>query len=88
MSANSVTRLTGVFDAATGTIGLYVGDNQNGSDLAYTAVAGSGDFAVGKGFVNAAWGHYLPGRITDVRLWAGAMAGQQQISDTVGTTGA
>ncbi|MER5937165.1 LamG domain-containing protein [Streptomyces sp. NPDC001928] len=87
-SANSVTQLTGVFDAYSDTISLYIGVNQNGSDLAYTAVAGSGDFAVGTGFVNAAWKHHLPGRITDVRIWAGAMSGQQQISDTVGTTGA
>ncbi|GHE54116.1 LamG domain-containing protein [Streptomyces capitiformicae] len=88
VSANSVTQLTGVFDAYTDTISLYIGINQNGSDLAYTAVAGSADFAVGKGFVNSAWAHYLAGRITDVRIWAGAMSGQQQISDTVGATGA
>ncbi|UUU31893.1 LamG domain-containing protein [Streptomyces sp. CA-210063] len=88
VSGNSVTQLTGVFDAYTDTIGLYIGANQNGSDLAYTAVAGSADFAVGKGFVDSAWAHYLAGRVTDVRIWAGAMSGQQQISDTVGIAGA
>ncbi|MFF4831564.1 LamG-like jellyroll fold domain-containing protein [Streptomyces sp. NPDC001315] len=88
VSANSVTQLTGVFDAYTNTISLYIGDNQNDSSLAYTAVAGSDDFAVGEGFVNSAWQHYLAGRVTDVRIWAGAMSGQQQTSETVGTTGA
>ncbi|MFD4524188.1 LamG-like jellyroll fold domain-containing protein [Streptomyces sp. NPDC058470] len=88
VSANSVTQLTGVFDAYANTISLYIGTNQSDSELAYTAVAGSGDFAVGKGFVNSAWAHYLAGRITDVRIWAGAMASQQQIADTVGATGA
>ncbi|MGW3649313.1 LamG-like jellyroll fold domain-containing protein [Streptomyces sp. NPDC000878] len=88
VTSNSITRLTGVFDAAAGTISLYIGANQNGPDLAYTAVVGTGDFAVGTGFVDSAWGHYLAGRITDVRIWAGAMTGQQQIVDTVGSTGA
>jgi hypothetical protein len=84
VSANSITQLTGVHDAQAGTISLYIGDNQNGSDLAYTAVVGSDEFAVGEGFVNSAWGHYFAGGITDIRIWAGAMTGLQQISDTVG----
>ncbi|MGX9886528.1 LamG-like jellyroll fold domain-containing protein [Streptomyces sp. NPDC002276] len=88
VSANSVTQLTGVFDAYTDTIGLYIGLNQNGSDLAYTAVAGSGDFTLGEAFVNSSW-NYLAGRIKDVRIWVGAMSGQQQISETVmGASGA
>ncbi|MGW1717509.1 LamG domain-containing protein [Streptomyces sp. NPDC002156] len=86
VTPNSVTQLTGVFDAPTGTISLYLGANQNGPDLAFTAVAGSGDFAIGTGFVDSAWGHYLAGRITRVRIWAGAMTGPQ--IKTVGSTGA
>ncbi|TQJ92998.1 serine/threonine protein kinase [Streptomyces sp. SLBN-31] len=80
----SPVRLTGVYDAQSGTIRLYLGLNQNGDDTAYTAVIGSGDFAAGTGFVNSAWGHYLPGSITDIRVWAGAMASQDQIANTVG----
>ncbi|MEU6604178.1 LamG domain-containing protein [Streptomyces shenzhenensis] len=77
-------RLTGVFDAQEGKIRLYVGSAQNGADMAYTAVTGSGEFAVGKGFTNDTWGHYLPGRITDIRLWVGAAADATQIADMVG----
>jgi hypothetical protein len=85
VTPNSVTRLTGVFDAPARKIRLYVGANRGGVDLEYTAVAGSGDFAVGTGFVDSDWGHYLAGRITRIRIWAGAMSGQQ-VSDIVGST--
>ncbi|MEV5959784.1 LamG domain-containing protein [Streptomyces sp. NPDC051987] len=83
----SAVRLTGVFDAqsgTTGTVSLYVSDAQNGDDTAYTATPGTGDFAVGKAFVNSAWGHYLPATVSDIRVWAGAMASQEQIVETVG----
>jgi len=80
----SAVRLTGVFDAQSGTVSLYVGDAQNGDDTSYTAVVGTGDFAVGKAYVNSAWGHYLPATVSDIRVWAGAMASQDQIVETVG----
>ncbi len=83
----SAVRLTGVFDAqsgTTGTVSLYVGDAQNGDDTAYTATPGTGDFAVGKAYVNSAWGHYLPATVSDIRVWTGAMASQEQIVETVG----
>ncbi|MFJ9564974.1 LamG-like jellyroll fold domain-containing protein [Streptomyces fuscichromogenes] len=83
----SAVRLTGVFDAqsgTTGTVSLYVGDAQNGDATAYTATPGTGDFAVGKAYVNSAWGHYLPATVSDIRVWAGAMASQEQIVETVG----
>lgn len=83
-AVDSVVRLTGIFDAQTGTIGLYLGHNQNGDELMFTAKAGTGDFALGKGFTNSAWKHYLPGRIEEVRVWAGAMAGPDQIDTLVG----
>ncbi|NMO33555.1 LamG domain-containing protein [Streptomyces sp. GMY01] len=82
--AGGMVRLTGVFDAQAGTISLYTGTEPNGDALAYTAKAGSGEFAVGKGFTGGAWTHYLPGRVAEVRLWAGAMASVDQIADTVG----
>ncbi|MEV6332200.1 LamG-like jellyroll fold domain-containing protein [Streptomyces sp. NPDC051909] len=81
---DSPVRLTGVHDAVSGTISLYLGHNQNGVDEAYTATAGSGEFAVGKGYTKGVWQHQLPARINEVRLWAGAMAGSEQIDHRVG----
>ncbi|MGW1807114.1 LamG-like jellyroll fold domain-containing protein [Streptomyces sp. NPDC002078] len=82
----SPVRMTGTYDAPSGTIHFYLGPDENDADVThpYTAVAGSGEFAAGKGYVGGSWAHYLPGKITDIRLWAGAMANQQQITDTVG----
>ncbi|MFJ8822755.1 LamG-like jellyroll fold domain-containing protein [Streptomyces sp. NPDC102467] len=78
-------RVTGVYDAQAGTIAMYLDSTQNDTDTSYTAAVGSGDFAVGKGFVNGAWGHYLPGRISDIRVWAGAAADGTQIDTLVGS---
>ncbi|MFE0704501.1 LamG-like jellyroll fold domain-containing protein [Streptomyces sp. NPDC058872] len=83
-SVDDLVRLTGVYDAQDGTISLYLGHNQNGGAKAFTSQIGSGDFALGKGFTSGAWGHHLPARIAEVRLWAGAMAGPDQIEATVG----
>ncbi|MFE6825511.1 LamG-like jellyroll fold domain-containing protein [Streptomyces sp. NPDC057690] len=81
---DGMVRMTGVFNAQDGTIGLYLGAVQNGDEEAFTAKIGSGDFAVGRGFSNTAWDHYIPGRVSEVRLWAGAMAGSDQVEETVG----
>ncbi|MFR9797802.1 LamG-like jellyroll fold domain-containing protein, partial [Streptomyces sp. MS06] len=83
-ATDSMVRLTGIYDAQSGTITLYVGGFSDGGLEGFEAQAGTGDFAVGKGFTSSAWGHYLPGRIADVRIWSGAMAGWQQVSETVG----
>ncbi|MFR9799025.1 LamG-like jellyroll fold domain-containing protein, partial [Streptomyces sp. MS06] len=83
-ATDSMVRLTGVYDAQSGTISLYVGHVRNGGPQAFTARVGAGEFAVGKAFTGGVWGHYLPARIADVRLWAGAMAGSEQVSETVG----
>ncbi|MFJ9537081.1 LamG-like jellyroll fold domain-containing protein [Streptomyces sp. NPDC101225] len=81
---DGMVRLSGVFDAQAGTISLYLGHTQNDEARAFTAKAGSGDFAIGKGFTGGAWQHYLPGRVAEVRIWAGAMAGDEQVEETVG----
>ncbi|MGW0704917.1 LamG domain-containing protein [Streptomyces sp. NPDC002643] len=81
---DSPVRLTGLYDSLTGTISLYLGHNQNGDDTAFTVKLGTGDFAIGKGFTDGAWKHYLPARVAEVRLWAGAMAGSDQIDYQVG----
>ncbi|WP_416983080.1 LamG domain-containing protein [Streptomyces sp. T028] len=81
---DSPVRLTGIYDPLTGTISLYVGHNQNGDDKAYTVQLGSDDFTVGKGFTNSTWQHYLPARVNEIRVWAGAMASSAQIDEAVG----
>ncbi|MFF7341975.1 LamG domain-containing protein [Streptomyces sp. NPDC008163] len=74
-------RLTGMFDAETQSISLYLGASAMGDDnTPFTAAVGSGNVEAGKG----AWGNYLPGRISDIRIWAGAMSGRDQVEETVG----
>ncbi|MFF5932017.1 LamG-like jellyroll fold domain-containing protein [Streptomyces hydrogenans] len=78
-------RLTGTYNAQAGTISLYLKHIQNGDDMAFTAKAGSGEFTLGKGFSSGAWGHYLPAKIAEVRVWAGAMASEDQVRAAVGS---
>lgn len=81
---DGMVRLTGVFDTHAGTISLYLSGNLNGDPQTFTAKAGSGDFALGKGFSKDAWQHFLPAAITEARVWAGAMASSEQIGEAVG----
>ncbi|KFG71652.1 LamG-like jellyroll fold domain-containing protein [Streptomyces mutabilis] len=83
-AVDSPVRLTGIYNSLNGTISLYLSHVQNGGTQAYTIALGSGDFAVGKGFTGGAWKHYLPARINEVRLWAGAMASSEQIDYRIG----
>ncbi|MBM7439278.1 LamG domain-containing protein [Streptomyces sp. HB132] len=79
------TRLTGVYDAQDKTIQLYLTSDQQISDgIAYTAQIGTGELTVGKGYLGS-WGNYLPGRLSDIRLWSGALHNGEQVADTVGT---
>ncbi len=82
----SSVRLTGTYDAPSGSAHFYLGSDENGEGVPYTADPGSGLFTAGEGRVagDTGWGHHLPGRITDIRLWAGAMADRQQVANTVG----
>ncbi|MEW1549441.1 LamG domain-containing protein [Streptomyces tsukubensis] len=80
-------RLTGVYDPlADGgpVIRLHVGHTQNDIDQAYAARPGSGDLAVGKGFSATAWSHFLPAKVREVRMWAGAMASEEQVQSVIG----
>ncbi|MGW0827433.1 LamG-like jellyroll fold domain-containing protein [Streptomyces sp. NPDC002845] len=77
-------RLTGVFDAQDGEVELYLGYDQNGGALPFTAAPGSGEFTVGSAMDGGSWTDHLPARVTDVRVWAGAMTSPQQISEVVG----
>ncbi|WP_149181314.1 LamG-like jellyroll fold domain-containing protein [Streptomyces sp. TRM49041] len=81
---DSVVRLTGVHDPVTGTISLYLGHNQNGADLAFTALLGSYEVSVGRAWQDWYWNDYLPARIGEVRLFSGAVAGSEQISTHIG----
>ncbi|WAX79355.1 LamG domain protein jellyroll fold domain protein [Streptomyces sp. KMM 9044] len=81
---DSQVRLTGIYDSLYGTISLYLGYGQNGDAKAFTVQLGTGDFAIGKGFTSGAWQHYLPARVSEARLWAGAMASSEQIEARVG----
>jgi hypothetical protein len=86
-SLGSPVRLTGVYDAqAVGgpVVRLYIGHVQNDPAMAYTAQPGSGDFAAGKGFSATAWGHFQNTKITDLRVWAGAMADTHQLGAVIG----
>ncbi|QOV35927.1 laminin G domain-containing protein [Streptomyces ferrugineus] len=81
---DGMVRLTGVFNAQKSTISLYLGANPNDDARPFTAKLGSREFAVGTGFTGGAWRHYLPGRVAEVRLWAGAMASSEQVGERVG----
>ncbi|GAA2114401.1 hypothetical protein GCM10009802_13740 [Streptomyces synnematoformans] len=81
---DDLARITGVFDAQDSTVSLYLGLNPEGEPQAFTAKVGSGDFTVGRAYAGGSWGHYLPARLTDVRLFAGAMADDRQIQVRIG----
>ncbi|UCA54568.1 laminin G domain-containing protein [Streptomyces sp. WA6-1-16] len=82
---DSETRLTGVYNAQDRTIQLYLTSDQQTSDgVEYSAQVGTGEFAAGKGYLGS-WGNFLPGRLSDIRLWAGALSDSEQVSDVVGT---
>ncbi|WP_405916769.1 LamG-like jellyroll fold domain-containing protein [Streptomyces sp. NBC_00728] len=75
--------LVGAYDARTREITLFVGSMRQGDPLAYTAATGSEEFAAGKGYTGV-WGNYLRGRITDIRLWAGAVTDATQVENLIG----
>ncbi|MEU6987348.1 LamG domain-containing protein [Streptomyces sp. NPDC046324] len=77
-------QVTGVFDATSQSVRIYVGGIQNGVQLAFESTLGSG-FTVGKGWSGTAWGSFLPGKISDIRLWAGALSNDAQVQAVVGT---
>ncbi|MFI2415790.1 LamG domain-containing protein [Streptomyces sp. NPDC018947] len=81
---DGMVRLTGVFEAGTGTISLYLSRDINGEPQAFTAKAGSGEFTLGKGFSKDAWRHFLPASVAEARVWTGAMATAEQVGDIVG----
>jgi hypothetical protein len=77
-------QITGVFDAQDGVVRLYVGAEPNNAAQAFSPLVATGDFTVGEGPDGTGWGHYLPGTISDLRIWAGAMADEIQVGAVVG----
>ncbi|MEW1548955.1 LamG domain-containing protein [Streptomyces tsukubensis] len=82
-AVGSEVRLVGAHDAQSGTISLFLSDRQ-GEPTEFTAEASSGGPAVGKAWLNSAWGNHLPGRIGTIRLWAGAVHNTDQKDLVVG----
>ncbi|MCK8679925.1 LamG domain-containing protein [Streptomyces lichenis] len=76
--------LVGAYDARKRTLTLYVGSSPQAEPLSFTASTGTGQFSTGRAWVDSAWGNHLTGRITDVRLWAGAMTDAAQVESLVG----
>ncbi|WP_405683440.1 LamG domain-containing protein [Streptomyces sp. NBC_00057] len=76
-------QLVGAYDAQSDRISLFLVDRQ-GVPTAFTAAAGTGGLAVGKGWLSSAWSSQLPGRINSIRLWAGAVSNAQQKTTVVG----
>ncbi|WP_251050044.1 LamG domain-containing protein [Streptomyces sp. ISL-86] len=76
-------QVTGVRDAQTGTVSLYFGATPQGAPTAFTSAVGTAEFAVGKGFTDGAWGHYLPGTVKGMRVWSGAFRSAEQVHDVV-----
>ncbi|MFJ5843226.1 LamG-like jellyroll fold domain-containing protein [Streptomyces shenzhenensis] len=78
-------RITGDFDGPSRVIRLFLDSNENdaGVEHTFTAMMGAGDFAVGKGYAagDTNWAHYLPGKITNILIWAGTAASSDQLSD-------
>ncbi|MGW5233605.1 LamG-like jellyroll fold domain-containing protein [Streptomyces nodosus] len=81
-------RITGDFDGPSRVIRLFLDSNENdaGVEHIFPAMLGPGDFAVGKGYAagDANWAHYLPGKITDIRIWAGTASSPDQLSNMLG----
>ncbi|MFH8582468.1 LamG domain-containing protein [Streptomyces zaomyceticus] len=84
LTPNGEIRLTGVYDATEGTISLYAGTTRQGDPKVYQATLGSG-FSIGKEWTGSTWGSYLPGTISDIRLWAGALSDENQVLAVVGS---
>ncbi|MFF3687495.1 LamG domain-containing protein [Streptomyces sp. NPDC002187] len=74
-----------------GKLHLYVGEFDQPSDVVpgFTAnQQGSGELAIGRGASGDSVGHYLPGGLTDLRIWTGAMSADQIRSQVMVTPGA
>ncbi|WP_329337044.1 LamG domain-containing protein [Streptomyces sp. NBC_01352] len=77
-------RITGVYSAQDGTAALYLNDNLQHTAVSYVTDFSAETLAVGNGYTSGAWGHFLPGLVGEVRLWAGAASDTEQITSMLG----
>ncbi|MFD3442771.1 LamG-like jellyroll fold domain-containing protein [Streptomyces sp. NPDC058685] len=91
---DSQVQVTGVFNATEdtgagfGQAHLYLSSTHQ-MFVPFTAVQqGSGEIAAGRGTSGGVKGHYLPGVLTSMRVWAGAMARNQIEPMVLGTLAA
>ncbi|WP_228975075.1 LamG-like jellyroll fold domain-containing protein [Streptomyces sp. DH12] len=84
-------QVTGVYDHVAANEGgadglrlhLNAARQYSAEDSAFPVIVqGTGALAAGRGSAKGSTGHYLPGALTDLRIWAGAMT-QEQISTKV-----
>ncbi|MFC8344921.1 LamG domain-containing protein [Streptomyces sp. NPDC057280] len=77
-------RVTGVFNQQDRTAALYLNDNVQYTTVSYTTESGKEALAVGNGYTAGAWGHWLPGALSELRLWTGAASDTDQITSMLG----
>lgn len=77
-------RITGVYNVQDRTAALYLNDNVQYTTVPYATDSGTDTLTVGKGYSAGASGHWLPGAVSEVRLWAGAASDTEQISQLLG----
>ncbi len=77
-------RVTGVYNAQDRMAALYLNDNVQFTTVAYATGSGKDTLAVGKGYTSGVSGRWLPGALSEVRLWAGAASDTEQISQLLG----
>ncbi|GHJ99406.1 hypothetical protein SY2F82_12040 [Streptomyces sp. Y2F8-2] len=81
---NVWTHLAGVYDAAAGTIQLYVNGRPQGSPVPFsTPWNATGALQVGRLHYIAAFREYFNGRIDEVHVWSRALADTEVIQDAV-----
>ncbi|WP_309235705.1 LamG domain-containing protein [Streptomyces sp. TRM64462] len=86
-------QITGVYDgteettAGHGNTRLYVGEMQQPEAVGSSFTAptqGSGEIAAGRGSASGVRGHFLPGSLSELRVWTGAMTSEQVFSLATG----
>ncbi|MCC5480508.1 laminin G domain-containing protein [Streptomyces sp. JA03] len=81
---NVWTHLAGVYDAAAGTIQLYVNGRPQGDPVAFTTPwNATGALQVGRLHASGSYSEYFDGRIDEVHVWSRAIADTEVIQDAV-----
>jgi hypothetical protein len=79
---NVWTHLTGVYDAAAGTIQLYVNGRPQGNPVAFTTPwNATGALQVGRLRAGTTYSEYFGGQIDEVHVWSRALADTEVVQD-------